>query len=117
MFWSAFAAEADVCTQYIRPRSYYYTCRSGNEAPRPQYLHSHICDASYMEIRGIYMEFLVMYGHCRCLGPEPIAPAVDWLRIRSVEAALVNIYAARPLVWIEQVAKGVLPQSELRVYP
>ena len=29
--------------------------------------------------------------------PEQIAPAVDWVLVRSVEAALVNIhYAARP---------------------
>ena len=49
--------------------------------------------------------------------PEPIAPAVDWLRIRSVEAALVNIYAARTSVWTGQVAEGVLPGFELRVCP
>ena len=49
--------------------------------------------------------------------PEPIAPAVDWLRIRSVEAALVNIYAARPPIWIGQVAEVVVPGFELRVYP
>ena len=48
--------------------------------------------------------------------PEPLAPAVDWLRIRSVEAALVSIYAARPRVWIGQVAEGVVPRFELRVY-
>ena len=41
--------------------------------------------------------------------PEQISPAVDWLRIRSVEADLVNIYAARPRVWIGQVAEGVVP--------
>ena len=28
--------------------------------------------------------------------PEQIAPAVDWLLTRSVEAALANIYAAWP---------------------
>ena len=49
--------------------------------------------------------------------PEPIARAVDWLRIRSVEAAVVNTYAARPPVWIGQVAEGVVPRFELTVYP
>ena len=52
---------------------------------------SNICDASYME-------FLVL---CYWQVPEPIAPpAVDWLRIRSVEAALVNLRgAATRLDW------------------
>ena len=63
-----------------------------------------------------------MYCTSKCIGiarvSEPIAPAVDWLRIRSsVEAALVNIYAARPPVLIGQVAEGVVPRFELRVYP
>ena len=44
---------------------------------------------------------------------QVIAPAVDWLRLRSVEAALVNIYAARPPVWIGQVAEGVVSRFEL----
>ena len=43
--------------------------------------------------------------------PEPIASRVDWLQIRSVEAAPVNMYAARPSVWIGQVAEGVVPDS------
>ena len=52
---------------------------------------SNICDASYME-------FLVL---CYWQVQEPIAPpAVDWLRIRSVEAALVNLRgAATRLDW------------------
>ena len=49
--------------------------------------------------------------------PEPTAPAVDWLRIRSAEAALVNIYAAWPPIWIGQVDEGVAPRFELKVYP
>ena len=49
--------------------------------------------------------------------PERIALAVDWLRIlSSVNFALVNIYVAWPPVWIEQVAEGVVPRFEWRVY-
>ena len=48
--------------------------------------------------------------------PEPVAPKVERLRTRPVEAALVNIYAARPRVWIGQVAGRDAPRLQLRVY-
>ena len=83
----------------------------GGDEARPQCLQSsYLGHASYM-----------MGGSLQCIGieraQEPIAPAIDWLRIRSVEAALINTYAARPPVWIGQVAEGVAPGLELRVYP
>ena len=63
------------------------------------------------------MELLVL----QCIGieraPNQIAPAVDWLQIRSVKAALANIYAARPPAWIGQVIEDIVPRFELSVYP
>ena len=64
------------------------------------------------------MEFLVIYCNIMALSAneEPFAPAVDWIRIRSVEASLVYLYAVRPPIWIEQVAEGVVLRFELRVH-